>query len=71
MNIYLHAFLISELDGVVSFTFRTFYSPVIAPVTHLIGGWVGLRAGLDVMAKRKNPFTATVVNRTPVVQAVA
>jgi hypothetical protein len=30
------------------------------PSAHLIGGWVGPRPDLDVMAKRKNPFTAPV-----------
>jgi hypothetical protein len=26
-----------------------------APVTHLIGGWVGLKAGLDAVLRRKIP----------------
>jgi hypothetical protein len=29
-----------------------------APCTHLIGGWVGPRAGLDAVAKRRNPIIA-------------
>jgi hypothetical protein len=36
--------------------------------THWIGGWVGLRAGLDTEAKRKS--FAPVGDRTPVVQSV-
>jgi hypothetical protein len=28
----------------------------IAPSTHWIGGWVGPRASLDAVVKRKNPF---------------
>jgi len=27
-----------------------------APGSHWIGGWVGLRAGLDAVEKRKNPY---------------
>jgi hypothetical protein len=34
-----------------------------APGTHWIGGWVGPRAGLDAVAKRK--FRAPVENRIP------
>jgi hypothetical protein len=36
--------------------------------THWIGGWVRLRAGLDVVEKRKN--LAPAGNRTPAVQPV-
>jgi len=35
------------------------------PVTHWIGGWVGLRAGLDALAKRESHFSALTGNRTP------
>jgi len=27
------------------------------PSTHLMGGWVGLRAGLDMVVRRKKPTT--------------
>jgi len=51
---------------VVSFTLRERVSD-----THWSGEWVGPRAGLDAVAKRKNPFIAPVGNRTPVAQSVA
>jgi hypothetical protein len=38
------------------------------PGTHCTGGWVGPRAGLD--AKARGTFSASVRNRTPVVQPV-
>jgi len=42
------------------------------PGTHWIGGWVGPRASLDAMAKRKKiPIIDPVRNRAPVVQSVA
>jgi hypothetical protein len=40
-----------------------------APGTHWIGGWVGPRASVKAVAKKKNPCPAG--NRTPVVQPVA
>jgi hypothetical protein len=44
----------------------------IAPVTHWIRGWVGTRAVLDVVAKRKIPRPFREWNtRTPIVQPVA
>jgi len=33
-----------------------------APGTHWIGGWVGPRAGLDAVAKSRNPVTASAEN---------
>jgi hypothetical protein len=42
---------------------------VIAPGTHWIGGWVGLRSGLDAVVRGKFPTPAG--NQTPVVQPVA
>jgi hypothetical protein len=43
-----------------------------APDTLWIKGWIGPRAGLDVMAKRKeNPFTALAGSRTPVVHSAS
>jgi hypothetical protein len=38
---------------VVSVTLRSLYSQGEAPGTHWIGGWVGPRAILDAMMKRK------------------
>jgi hypothetical protein len=38
---------------VVSFTARHFTSGETSPGTHWIGGWLGPRAGLDKMEKRK------------------
>jgi hypothetical protein len=32
------------------------------PYTHCVRGWVGSRADLEVVAKRKYPFTAAVGN---------
>jgi len=44
---------------------------VTAPSTTWIGGWVGHRAGLDTMAKRKYPIITLAGKRIPVDQAVA
>jgi hypothetical protein len=38
------------------------------PGTHSIGGWVGPRAGLDIVEKENS---RTAGNQTPVVQSVA
>jgi hypothetical protein len=55
VEVYLHAFLISALDGNNRSASRTgrFIPRERAPVTHWIGGWVGPRAGLDAVVKRK------------------
>jgi hypothetical protein len=43
-----------------------------APGTHWIGGWVGLRAVLDAVVKRKIPSLRRESKpRTPLIQAVA
>jgi len=39
-----------------------------SPRTHLIGGWVGPRAGLDAVVKRKLPVSAG--NQIPLVHPV-
>jgi hypothetical protein len=52
VEVYLHAFLTSALDGGGWSTSRP--ASKRTPVTHLIGGWVGLRAGLDAVAKRND-----------------
>jgi hypothetical protein len=43
-------FLTSELDGGEWSALRSGYSP---PRTHWVGGWVGPRAGLVAVEKRK------------------
>jgi hypothetical protein len=48
VEVYPHASLIWTLDGA-----RRFAPRKRAPGTHWIGGWVGPRAGLDVVGKRK------------------
>jgi hypothetical protein len=57
MEVYLHAFLTSVLDGdewSASGSGR-FIRRERAPDTHWIGGWVGFRAVLDTVVKRKIP----------------
>jgi hypothetical protein len=45
---------------------------VRVPGTHCIGGWVGPRAGLDAVVKRKIPSSHRKSNpRTPIVQPIA
>jgi hypothetical protein len=43
------------------------------PLAHMLGGWVGSRAGLDVVVKRKIPSPPPRKSnpRTPIVQPVA
>jgi hypothetical protein len=36
-----------------------------APRTHWIGGWVGRKAGLGAVEKRKKKYLARAANRTP------
>jgi hypothetical protein len=55
VDLYIHAFLISALDGCkwsASGPGR-FASREKDPVTHWIGGWVGPTAGLAKVEKRK------------------
>jgi hypothetical protein len=57
---------------VVSFTIRQLYPQKKVPGTHWIGGWVGPRAVLDMVVKRKIPIHRWESNpRTPIVQPVA
>jgi hypothetical protein len=55
VNIYIHIFLASALVGVEWSASRPcrFTPEERAPGTHWIGGWVGPRAGLDNVEKRK------------------
>jgi hypothetical protein len=50
MDVYIHIFLTSALVGGEWSTSRP---GRFTPGTHLIGGWVDLRAGLDDLEKRK------------------
>jgi hypothetical protein len=70
VKVYLHAFLTSALDGGEWSALRPgrFTPRERAPGTPWIGGWVGSRAVLDTVVKRKissprresNPRTLTV-----------
>jgi hypothetical protein len=62
VQMYLHAFLPSTLDG----SKQPLYSGLRASGTHWVGGWMDLRAGLDVMKERKS--LAPAENRTPSTQ---
>jgi hypothetical protein len=53
----------------ISFTLRPLYLKERAPDTHWIGSWVGPRAVLDAVVKRKIPSPRRESNpRTPIVQ---
>jgi hypothetical protein len=47
----------------------TLYPQERTPGTHWLGGWMGLRNGLDTVTREN--FYASVEDRTPVVQSVA
>jgi hypothetical protein len=73
VEVQLHAFLTSALDGGEWSTSRPdrFTPGERAPGTHWIGGWVGSRAVLDAVVKRKIPSPRRESNpRTPIVQPV-
>jgi hypothetical protein len=57
MEVELHVFLTSALDGREWLTWRPsrFTSAERTPDTHFIGGYLGSRTGLEAVAKRKNP----------------
>jgi hypothetical protein len=57
VEVWLHEFFNSPLDEGEWSASRPghFSSRERAPDTHWIGGWVGLRAGLDTVVKRKIP----------------
>jgi hypothetical protein len=74
VELWLHAFLTSALDGGEWSASRPgrFTTRERAPGTHWIGGWVGLRAVLDTVVKRKFPRPRRESNsRTPIVLPVA
>jgi hypothetical protein len=57
VELQLHAFLTSSLDGVEWSASRPgrFFPRERTPGTHWIGGYVGPRAGLDTVVTRKIP----------------
>jgi hypothetical protein len=74
VEVYLHAFLTSALDGGEWLASRPGGSTPRerAPDTHWIGGWVGPRAVLDAVVKKKIPIPSRESSpRTPIVQPVA
>jgi hypothetical protein len=60
VEVYIHAFLTSALDGGEWSASRpgSFTPRERAPGTHWIGGWVGPEVGLDTVVKRKFPVPA-------------
>jgi hypothetical protein len=56
MEVQLHAFLTSALDGSDWLQPGRFPLRERASVTHWIGGWVAPRTGLDALAKGKIPY---------------
>jgi len=64
VEIKLHAFLTSGLDGSEwsASHLSCFTSRERAPGIHSIGGWASTRAGLDMVAKRKNLFPCQELN---------
>jgi hypothetical protein len=74
MEVYVHLFLTSALDGGEPSASRPdrFTPRVKAPGTHWTGGWVGSRVVLDAVVKRKTRSPRRESNlRTPIVQSVA
>jgi hypothetical protein len=71
MNVQLHAFLASALDGFEwpSSRFCLFISVKELLVPTGVGGWVDPSVGLDLLAKRE--ILAPAGNRTSIVQTVA
>jgi hypothetical protein len=65
VEVYVHVFLTSALLGGEWSASRPghFTPKERVPGIHWIGGWVGPRAGLDDVEKRKNPDPSG--NRTP------
>jgi hypothetical protein len=72
MEIQLHAFLTSALDGVEWIASRPgrFTPRERAPGTHSIEVWVGPRASLDAVVKREIPTHSQDLN-PPIIQPIA
>jgi hypothetical protein len=68
MEVYLQAFLTSALDGG---EWSASSPGSFTRGTHWIRVWVGPRAVLDMVTRRKHPLFDPARNRTPVVQPVA
>jgi hypothetical protein len=66
LNVYIHIFLTSVLVGGEWSALRPgrFTTGERTPVTHWIGGWVGPRACLDDVEKKK--ILESTGNRTPI-----
>jgi len=64
VEVKLHTFLISTLDGGEWSASRRFTPRERAPGTHWIGGWVGPRAGLDTLMRRKIPSRVKLCRQT-------
>jgi hypothetical protein len=60
VEVQIHAFLTSAIDGGEWSALRPvrFITTERATSTHWTGGWVGPRAGLDTVVKRKFPAPA-------------
>jgi len=58
--------LITRWRKVIGFTLQPLYPQGKSPSTHWIGVWVGLKAGMDVMVRRKQPFTAPAGNQNSI-----
>jgi hypothetical protein len=74
VEVQRYAFLASTMGGGESSALRTgrFAPGEKAPGTHWIEGWVGLRAGLDAVEKKKSPSPCRESNpRTPIFQPAA
>jgi len=66
VEVWLYSFLISALDGGKwSTSHPGGVIPENNPCTHLVGNWVGLRAGLGVLKKRKIFYLCLVSNLGP------
>jgi len=71
VEVWLQTFLTSALDGgVQSTSCPGYFTPgVRAPITHRMGGWVGLRFGLDTVVKKIFPASCRI--QTLVIQPLA
>jgi hypothetical protein len=57
MEVQLHAFLISAVQQSPLIP-QKLYLQGKSPLYHWTGGWVGPKASLDMVVKRKNPIIA-------------
>jgi len=73
VEVYLHTFLTSALDGGKwSASHPCRFTPgVIVPGIHWIGTWVGSKADLEAMVKKEISITVPVENWTRAIQPVA